>query len=36
MECIQRLNSVEKAEYWALVWCTVVIFATRLALWFDN
>lgn len=36
MECIQRFNYVEKAEYWALVWGTVVMIATGLLLWFDN
>jgi thiosulfate reductase cytochrome b subunit len=29
MECIQRFNYVEKAEYWALVWGTVVMVMTR-------
>jgi len=36
MECIQRFNYVEKAEYWALVWGTAVMIATGLMLWFDN
>jgi cytochrome b subunit of formate dehydrogenase len=36
MECIQRFNYVEKAEYWALVWGTVVMIVTGLLLWFDN
>jgi len=36
MECIQRFNYVEKAEYWALVWGTVVMVMTGLMLWFDN
>ena len=36
MECIQRFNYVEKAEYWALVWGTVVMVITGLMLWFDN
>jgi cytochrome b subunit of formate dehydrogenase len=35
-ECIQRFNYVEKAEYWALVWGTVVMVITGLMLWFDN
>jgi len=34
--CIQRFSYVEKAEYWALVWGTVVMIITGLALWFDN
>ena len=36
MECVQRFNYVEKAEYWALVWGTVVMVVTGLMLWFDN
>jgi cytochrome b subunit of formate dehydrogenase len=36
MECVQRFNYVEKAEYWALVWGTVVMVVTGLLLWFDN
>jgi cytochrome b subunit of formate dehydrogenase len=36
MECIQRFNYVEKAEYWALVWGTAVMVVTGLMLWFDN
>ncbi len=36
MECIQRFNYVEKAEYWALVWGTVVMVITGIMLWFDN
>ena len=36
MECIQRFNYIEKAEYWALVWGTVVMVITGLLLWFDN
>jgi len=35
-ECVQRFNYVEKAEYWALVWGTVVMVITGLMLWFDN
>ena len=34
--CVQRFNYVEKAEYWALVWGTVVMIGTGLMLWFDN
>jgi len=36
MECVQRFNYVEKAEYWALVWGTAVMIVTGLLLWFDN
>ncbi len=36
MQCIQRFNYVEKAEYWALVWGTAVMIVTGLMLWFDN
>jgi cytochrome b subunit of formate dehydrogenase len=36
MDCIQRFNYVEKAEYWALVWGTAVMIVTGLMLWFDN
>jgi cytochrome b subunit of formate dehydrogenase len=36
MECVQRFNYVEKAEYWALMWGTVVMVITGLMLWFDN
>ena len=35
-ECIQRFSYVEKAEYWALVWGTVVMVITGIMLWFDN
>ncbi|MDH3890282.1 MAG: cytochrome b/b6 domain-containing protein [candidate division Zixibacteria bacterium] len=31
-----RFAYIEKAEYWALVWGTVVMVATGLLLWFDN
>jgi formate dehydrogenase gamma subunit len=31
-----RFSYVEKAEYWALVWGSVVMIATGLLLWFDN
>ncbi len=34
--CIQRFSYVEKAEYWALVWGTVVMILTGMMLWFDN
>jgi cytochrome b subunit of formate dehydrogenase len=31
-----RFSYVEKAEYWALIWGTVVMSATGIILWFDN
>jgi cytochrome b subunit of formate dehydrogenase len=31
-----RFSYVERAEYWALVWGTVVMIVTGLLLWFDN
>ncbi len=31
-----RFSYVEKAEYWALIWGTVLMGATGLILWFDN
>jgi cytochrome b subunit of formate dehydrogenase len=31
-----RFSYIEKSEYWALVWGTVVMVATGLILWFDN
>ncbi|MBC8427016.1 cytochrome b/b6 domain-containing protein [bacterium] len=31
-----RFSYVEKAEYWALIWGTVVMVITGFALWFDN
>ncbi len=31
-----RFSYVEKAEYWALVWGTMVMGVTGLLLWFDN
>ncbi len=34
--CIQRFSYVEKAEYWALVWGTLVMMVTGVVLWFDN
>ena len=32
----KRFSYVEKAEYWALVWGTVVMGITGLSLWFEN
>lgn len=31
-----RYNYIEKAEYWALIWGTVVMSLTGLILWFEN
>jgi cytochrome b subunit of formate dehydrogenase len=31
-----RFSYVEKAEYWALVWGTVIMVVTGFMLWFDN
>lgn len=31
-----RFSYIEKAEYWALVWGTVVMAATGTVMWFDN
>ncbi|MEK7775495.1 MAG: cytochrome c3 family protein [Candidatus Zixiibacteriota bacterium] len=31
-----RFSYVEKAEYWALVWGTIVMFITGVFLWWDN
>ncbi len=31
-----RFSYVEKAEYWALIWGTIVMVLTGFALWFDN
>lgn len=32
----ERFSYVEKAEYWALVWGTVIMILTGFLLWFDN
>lgn len=32
----RRFSYVEKAEYWALVWGTIVMALTGIALWYDN
>ncbi|MBC8175051.1 MAG: cytochrome b/b6 domain-containing protein [Candidatus Marinimicrobia bacterium] len=32
----RRFSYIEKAEYWALVWGTVVMIITGFLLWFDN
>ena len=31
-----RFSYVEKSEYWALVWGTIVMATTGFILWFDN
>ena len=31
-----RFSYIEKSEYWALVWGTIVMGATGIILWFDN
>jgi len=36
MPCTQRFNYAEKAEYWALIWGTIVMCATGGMLWFKN
>lgn len=33
---LDRFSYVEKAEYWALVWGTIVMAATGFIMWFDN
>lgn len=33
---LDRFSYVEKAEYWALVWGTIVMGVTGFILWFDN
>jgi cytochrome b subunit of formate dehydrogenase len=33
---LDRFSYVEKAEYWALVWGTVVMTVTGVIMWFDN
>ncbi len=33
---LDRFSYVEKAEYWALVWGTMVMTATGVIMWFDN
>ena len=33
---LDRFSYIEKAEYWALVWGTVVMSVTGTILWFDN
>lgn len=32
----KRFSYIEKAEYWALIWGTVVMILTGVLLWFDN
>ena len=33
---LDRFSYIEKAEYWALIWGTMVMAATGFILWFDN
>jgi cytochrome b subunit of formate dehydrogenase len=33
---LDRFSYVEKAEYWALIWGTIVMSVTGVILWFDN
>ena len=33
---LDRFSYVEKAEYWALIWGTIVMSITGLIMWFDN
>ena len=33
---LDRFSYIEKAEYWALIWGTLVMAATGFAMWFDN
>jgi cytochrome b subunit of formate dehydrogenase len=33
---LDRFSYVEKAEYWALIWGTIIMTATGAIMWFDN
>lgn len=33
---LDRFSYIEKAEYWALIWGTIVMSVTGVILWFDN
>ncbi len=33
---LDRFSYIEKAEYWALIWGTIVMTVTGLMMWFDN
>ena len=33
---LERFSYVEKAEYWALIWGTIVMSATGIVMWFNN
>jgi len=33
---LDRFSYMEKAEYWALIWGTIVMTATGVIMWFDN
>jgi cytochrome b subunit of formate dehydrogenase len=33
---LDRFSYIEKAEYWALIWGTIIMSATGFVMWFDN
>lgn len=33
---LDRFSYIEKAEYWALIWGTIVMTVTGIVMWFDN
>ncbi len=33
---LDRFSYIEKAEYWALIWGTIIMSVTGVILWFDN
>jgi len=33
---LERFSYIEKAEYWALIWGTIVMSATGIIMWFNN
>lgn len=33
---LDRFSYIEKAEYWALIWGTIIMTATGIIMWFDN
>jgi cytochrome b subunit of formate dehydrogenase len=33
---LDRFSYIEKAEYWALIWGTIIMSATGFIMWFDN
>jgi cytochrome b subunit of formate dehydrogenase len=36
MPRFKRFSYIEKAEYWAMIWGTIVMIITGILLWFDN